>query len=169
MATHKSSLIKSLSYLQFQQCFVSHLARRLRTLILSNQGHKANKVKLTPYLRFETLKNHIPSGRAYLPSLCVYVGLPPEDFINKWQASKDLDDECPVIHRFPLVKCCFCSLNMFELKCIKWFISLYFLWRVTGSFISFIKLMLVGHETNQGRQIYKGRHAYLTKEYNVSL
>ena len=29
--------------------------------------------------------------------------------------------------------------------------------------------MLVGHETNQGRQIYKGRHAYLTKKYNVSL
>ena len=28
-------------------------------------------------------------------------------------------------------------------------------------------MILVGHETNLGRQIYNGRHAYLTKGYNL--
>ena len=35
--------------------------------------------------------------------------------------------------------------------------------------MSFIKAILVGHVINQGRKIYVGRHACLTKENNLSL
>ena len=35
--------------------------------------------------------------------------------------------------------------------------------------MSFIKAILVGHVINQGRQIYNGGHACLTKENNLSL
>ena len=35
--------------------------------------------------------------------------------------------------------------------------------------MSFIKAILVGHVINQGRQIYNGGHACLTKENNLGL
>ena len=35
--------------------------------------------------------------------------------------------------------------------------------------MSFIKAILVGHVINQGRKIYNGRHAFLTKENNLGL
>ena len=41
---------------------------------------------------------------------------------------------------------------------------------MSGSFMSFIKkAILVGHVINQGRKIYNGRHACLTKENNLTL
>ena len=33
--------------------------------------------------------------------------------------------------------------------------------------MSFIKAILFGHVINQGRKIYNGKHAYLTKENNL--
>ena len=35
--------------------------------------------------------------------------------------------------------------------------------------MSFIKAILVGHVINQGREIYNGGHACLTKENNLGL
>ena len=35
--------------------------------------------------------------------------------------------------------------------------------------MSFIKVILVGHAINYGRKIYNGRHAFLTKENDLSL
>ena len=46
-------------------------------------------------------------------------------------------------------------------------IHIFFWWHVTGSFMSFIKAILVGHVINQGRQIYNWRHACLTKESSL--
>ena len=71
----------------------------------------------------------------------------------------DLVDECQVIHEFSVVKCCFCYLNVFEFKH-----DSYLFGDVAVSFMSFIKAILVGHVINQGRKIYSGRHACLTKE-----
>ena len=46
-------------------------------------------------------------------------------------------------------------------------IHIFFWWHVTGSFMSFIKAILVGHVINQGRKIYNWRHACLTKESSL--
>ena len=48
-------------------------------------------------------------------------------------------------------------------------IHIFFWWHVTGSFMPFIKAILVGHVINQGRQIYNWswRHACLTKESSL--
>ena len=79
---------------------------------------------MIPYLRFEILKNHTLSGDAHLPTL--YKGLsphppPPKTSRVMWQANMhpDLDDKCQVIHKFSIVKCCFCYLNIFEFKYMK--------------------------------------------------
>ena len=48
-------------------------------------------------------------------------------------------------------------------------IHIYFWWHVIGSFMSFIKAIFVGHVINQGRKMYNGRHACLTKENNLGL
>ena len=100
-----------------------------------------------------------------------YMGLsppPPKTSRVTWQANMDLDDECQVIHEFSVVKCCFCYLNVFEFKYMKWFIS-FFWWHVRRRVMSFIKVILVGHVINYGRKIYNGRHAFLTKENDLSL
>ena len=88
----------------------------------------------------------------YLPSPYMYMGLSPSPKTScvTWQANIDWDDECQVILEFSVVKCCFCYLNIFEFKYMKWFISFSW-WYVTGSFMSFIKAIL-------------GRHTCLTKE-----
>ena len=50
----------------------------------------------------------------------MYMGFPyPEDFKCHWQANMDWDDEFQVIHEFSVVKCCFCYLNIFEVKYMK--------------------------------------------------
>ena len=46
-------------------------------------------------------------------------------------------------------------------------IHIFFWWHVTGSFMSFIKAILVGHVINQGRKLYNWRHARLTKESSL--
>ena len=84
---------------------------------------------------------------------------PPKTSRVTWQANMDLDDECQVIHEFSVVKCCFCYLNVFEFKH-----DSYLFGDVAVSFMSFIKAILVGHVINQGRKIYSGRYACLTKE-----
>ena len=48
-------------------------------------------------------------------------------------------------------------------------IHIFFWWHVIGSLVSFIKAILVGHVINQGRQIYNGGHACLTKENDLGL
>ena len=77
-----------------------------------------------------------------------YMGLsppPPKTSRVTWQANMDLDDECQVIHEFSVVKCCFCYLNILEFKH-----DSYLFGDVTGSFMSFIKAILVGHVIKQG-------------------
>ena len=92
------------------------------------------------------------------------MGLPPPPPPKKtsrvtWQPNMDLDDECQVIYELSVVKCCFCYLNILESTH-----DSYLSGDVTGSFMSFIKAILVGHVINQGRKIYSGRHPCLTKE-----
>ena len=72
----------------------------------------------------------------------------------------DLDDECQVIHEFSVVKCCLSYLNIFEFKRDS------YLFGGMSQAVScqFIKAFLVSHVINQGRKIYSGRHACLTKE-----
>ena len=71
----------------------------------------------------------------------------------------DLDDECQVIHELSVVKCWFCYLNILEFKHDSYLFA-----DVTGSFMSFINAIPVGHVIDQGRKIYSGRHPRLTKE-----
>ena len=62
---------------------------------------------MIPYLRFEVLSD------TYLPSPYMYMELSPTPYS---EANMDWDDECQVIHELSDVKCCFCDLNIFELK-----------------------------------------------------
>ena len=82
--------------------------------------------KWIPYLRFEILKNHTLSGDPYLPTL--YKGLsPPSEDTCHVQANMDpdVDGEYQVIHEFSVAKFCFCYLNIFEFKYMKWFTSFF--------------------------------------------
>ena len=41
---------------------------------------------------------------------------PPKTSRVTWQANMDFGDECQVIHKFSVVKCFFCYLNIFKFK-----------------------------------------------------
>ena len=74
---------------------------------------------MIPYERLEIHKNHTLSGGTYLSSPSIYGIIPPPPPKTSrvtWQASRDLDDECQVIHEFSVVKCCLSYLNIFEFK-----------------------------------------------------
>ena len=66
----------------------------------------------------------------------------------------DFVEECQVIHGFSVVKCCFCYLNILNLNMSHIFLVI----------CHKKKGILVGLVINQGRKIYSGRHACLTKE-----
>ena len=84
---------------------------------------------------------------------------PPKTSRVTWQANMDLDDECQVVHEFSVVKCCFCYLNIFEFKHDSYLFD-----ECHRKFHVFHKAFLIGQVINQGREIYSGRHACLTKE-----
>ena len=77
----------------------------------------------------------------YLPYIRDYLPPPLKTSRVTWQANMDPDF----------------WIQIYEMIHIFW-------WHDTGSFMYFIKTILVGHVINQSSNIYNGRHACLTKE-----
>ena len=74
---------------------------------------------MMPYLRFEILKNHILSGDSYLPTLCKGLSPPPEGHVASEHGSGFGGQMPGYIHKFSVVKCCLCYLNIFKFKYMK--------------------------------------------------
>ena len=88
---------------------------------------QTNKVKSGTLFKVWDPQKHTSSGDAYLPTLYMGLSPPPEDFKCHVASThgSDLDNEYQVIHAFSVVKCCFCYLNIFEFKYMKWFTSFF--------------------------------------------